>query len=940
MGFKNWIIKQLGISEEVQMSIAKKKQTAIPTEYERWDDPDPSGMRPDWINPTNELRDFLSLYQVHPWVYSCITAIATTSAGVPWRILKNEKEDKKAEIGDILRRPNPHQVWQQFIEQIQIYMESCGNAFIEEVRDNKGKLYAMYVLRPDKIKILPHPKVKVAGYIFEPSPGREILFSEKEITHLYYQSSIDDYWGISAAYAAQNSLILDINATTYNKKFFTNSAIPEGVLETEGSISDQTYKRLKLDWAKRHRGVMNAFELAILEEGLKYRPIGITQKDMMMVEMKKLAREDVLSTYRVPPVIVGLLEYAGVSSSREQRKMFYMDNIIPKLEKLALIFNENIMPEGYKLQFIVDAINSVIEDVQISTQVAMSLVSHGIFTIDEVRRKFFAMDGVPWGKVPWMPVGLAQYDPNAPKPVEGGEEAAFQSPAQALNRSTPMGESKPDPDKAMRPGLKDREKKPTKKAIDFEKLNKATPDWDDPKQVKDYEAWNFWKGLANYDYHLFYGFFKSYFAKQYDELLPKLRSVYKPKKKKVKGLSMISKIMSEEYTDAYRLQKYDEEELEGDIVNLLIGVEKDGKRMKAKFYPSAKATVKKHGIATLGQIGLKGTFDIDNERVADFLKKSAGKQIEEISKSTRKILAREISKGYRNGEDFDDMMMRVHRAFKGDISELRARRIARTETITLTQFAKLEAATQGGATKKRWVSLLLDSTRDKADGENHVHMNGEEVGINEKFMVKSRTGYDEMDGPGDPSASPENIVFCVCTLDFPSDIKEFEDLEGLNEKEIRELLSEDEKEEKKKADEGVGKKIENEKPNQQDGNAEEDGDGMINLKFRMPKSPDIIINQAPITVNPTPVNVEVFNTVKPTPVDIVVNNKIQPSEVNVEVTPTPIQNIVNTQEVKLNPEIKMPKRKKKTVVTRNEKGEITSTEETEETDESKPGDSV
>src|SRR3990167_5333669 len=280
MGFWDWVNGKLAkgnrmVVAKQEQTVKKSRQRGIPAEYERWEDEWQSGLGASVFNTANELKDFLELYQIHPWVYSAVTAISTAAAGVPYQVLDGkEKEVKYEEICSTLCNPNPHQVWFEFIEQTFIYLELTGNCFWEEVKDENGNVLALYPLRPDKMKILPHPKTKVMGYIYEPRPGHEILYSPTEITHIKYHSSLDEYWGISPAYAAQNSLILDMYATSYNKKFFTNSAVPEGVLETEGSISDQTYRRLRQEWIKRHQGVGKAFEIAILEEGLKYKPIG------------------------------------------------------------------------------------------------------------------------------------------------------------------------------------------------------------------------------------------------------------------------------------------------------------------------------------------------------------------------------------------------------------------------------------------------------------------------------------------------------------------------------------------------------------------------------------------------------------------------------------------------------------------------------------------
>ena len=61
----------------------------------------------------------------------------------------------------------------------------------------------------------------------------------------------------------------------------------------------------------------------------------------------------------------------------------------------------------------------------------------------------------------------------------------------------------------------------------------------------------------------------------------------------------------------------------------------------------------------------------------------------------------------------------------------------------------------GVVDKKEWLTALDERTR-----EWHTEANGQVVGINEKFIVAG----EELDCPGDPAASPENIINCRCTL--------------------------------------------------------------------------------------------------------------------------------------------------------------------------------
>lgn len=772
-----------------------KALQADPADYERYDYNEADTYRSNRVNPSAEILDFLALYQVNPHVYACVNAIATAIASVDFQILKKGVNvDPDHEVFQKLQKPNPHQVWFELQETTASYLELCGNAFWEEVRDDKYNLLALYPLRPDKMRIIPHPKIKVAGYIYCPRPGIEILYGRDEITHFKYFSSTDEYWGVSPAYAAQNSIILDVYATAYNKKFFQQSAIPEGVLETAGQISDASYQRLRQDWARRHRGIDKSFEIAILEEGLTYKPLTMNHRDMQMAQLKQTVKEEILSAYKVPGMMIGASVKSNAGSLREEKKMFWMDNIMPKLKRLQQIINAEIIPKGQQLElkFVTENIASLIEDIQISTSVAMQLVTHGIMTINEVRHKLFNMDDADWGKTPWIPVGLAQFDsgvhpdsPNAPhitgQVTPEGEGARMTTPApqgppnaaKAGNQATPMGGSMPSAGPGSGEGVS-----AEKRFKDFEKIIKAEPDWTDKKQVRDWRRWNIWKGIVTPDYIEIRNLMKAFFANQFTRVTKGLKAKWKvdPEKAKLKKARAIV-ITEEAWMNSYTVIKA---AADPNIDQYLFNVKQESGKLKADLIPKAVKTINKYGNTTLGEIGVDESFDLANERVVKFLKEQAGSQIDGITEKTRSLMGRELSNAYANGEDFDEMMIRLQDIWKGDLSESRARAIARTEVVTLTQFAALEGARQSGVVKKkRWVSELLDTTRDDPKGEDHRTLHDMTVDIDDVFPAPARGGeVNLMDAPGDPNADPENLVNCLCILDFPGSTEEFEDIEG------------------------------------------------------------------------------------------------------------------------------------------------------------------
>lgn len=96
-------------------------------------------------------------------------------------------------------------------------------------------------------------------------------------------------------------------------------------------------------------------------------------------------------------------------------------------------------------------------------------------------------------------------------------------------------------------------------------------------------------------------------------------------------------------------------------------------------------------------------------------------------------------------------------------------RTAITGAQNAGRLAQMEdAEDEGIKVKKRWVATLDNRTRDL-----HADLDGQEVPVDEPFKID---GY-EIDYPGDPSAAPEMVYNCRCTM--------IEVFEGITRKSVR-----------------------------------------------------------------------------------------------------------------------------------------------------------
>jgi HK97 family phage portal protein len=842
-----------------------------------------------------DLADFLDLYSTHVWVYRCANAIAKAAASVKYSIKSNGEEISAEERPSFLLRPNPHMTWYELIETTFLHLELAGNAYWEVVKGEAGdgKIEFIFPLRPDRMKIEPDAKKKVKQYVYSVPGNKDIEYKPEEILHLKYTDAKDEFYGVPPVAAAKNDIILDFYATAWNKKFFKDGAEPGAVLETDQTLTDMAFNRLKAVWNKRHRG--NPHEVAILEEGLKYKQITSKHADMQYLEGKKMSRDTILAAMHVPPVIVGLTEGVSYATSNDQKKIFWQHNIIPKLEQLEAFINSFLMPEKIAFNFITKTLASIIEDEEVKSRIAQANVSHGIWTINEARRLQWDMAPVEWGDTWQKPIGLVDVmappviDPPPNNPgagVTSGSDAGMASPTQVpiVNPRAPETQT----------SFTQADLSPN----DLEKYEVPDPDWNDPLAVSDWHTFNLWKVSAGPDDRA---------------IRRKIRDFFK-----AQGQRLAKRIESK-----WPVQKANEFNVETFLFDL---AEEDG-HLRAVIRPEAERLVKKYGNQLLVQMKSTKRMDLESPAIKNFLDGYAAARVRHINDHTRDLLRTELNKAYDLQEGVKAMMARVNQVFEGNLSVARAQRIARTEIVTLTNTGRFQAAQESGVVQvKRWISEQLPTTRDEKNGATHRHMHGKVVPLNEPFEAPNRAGgFDKMMHPGDLSASAENVCNCVCVASFFSGSEEFADI----------ILG-------KMREQAVA--IQKEAPAAPQ-------PVVINNFIQVPPA-----NPTPVqmTVQPTPVHVENNVDVQPTPVNVENKVDVQPTPIrvvneienNVDVQPTPVkvENTVNVEpapvqapvekkdappviNVTVTPQIevltKMPAHNERIVLQRDEKGRIT-----------------
>lgn len=272
-------------------------------------------------------------------VYSCVRILSETLAGLPLHVYKyNDSGGKEKNLKHPLYKllhdePNPEMTSFAFRETLMSHLLLWGNAYAQIIRNARGEVISLYPLMPNKMTVDRDSSGRLF-YLYQrgsedaPSLGKEnqVYLSPSDVLHIP-GLGFDGLVGYSPIAMAKNAVGLAIATEEYGAKFFANGASPGGVLEHPGTIKDPA--RIKESWNAAYQGSDNAHRVAVLEEGMKYQPIGISPEQAQFLETRKFQINEIARIFRVPPHMLADLEKSSFSNIEQQSLEFVKYTLDP-----------------------------------------------------------------------------------------------------------------------------------------------------------------------------------------------------------------------------------------------------------------------------------------------------------------------------------------------------------------------------------------------------------------------------------------------------------------------------------------------------------------------------------------------------------------------------------------------------------------------------------
>jgi HK97 family phage portal protein len=311
-------------------------------------------------------------------------------ASLPLVVYQRRSDGGKDKVTDhwlyqlLAKRPNRFQNPFEWREMLQGHLALRGNAYNQIITNPKGEVVELMPLHPDRVRL----ELLQSGeyrYRFTDRFGKESILPRGEVWHLRGLSS-DGLMGMSPIELARESLGMALAAQDYGSRFFANDAKPTGGwIEFPGSFKDSEAKKVFLESYQQAQSGPNRGKVLVLENGMKFHEVGVTNKDAQFLELRKFQITDVARLFRVPPHMIGDLDRATFSNIEQQSLEFVMHTMTPWAERWEASIESELLLECDDIEVEFDFANLMRGDAASRASYYQSGIQNGWLTRNEAR---------------------------------------------------------------------------------------------------------------------------------------------------------------------------------------------------------------------------------------------------------------------------------------------------------------------------------------------------------------------------------------------------------------------------------------------------------------------------------------------------------------------------------------------------------------------------
>ena len=344
-------------------------------------------------------------------VWGCTKVLSESIASLPLHIYERMADGDRL-LADTHRlyfllhnQPSKLYTSYTFIEYLVKSICLNGNGYAVINRDRNANIVSFTCINPTDVKIL-----QEYGSLYYNIKGYDELIPAEDIIHVKNLTN-DGILGMSPIQYAAESLGWGIALQTYGNTYFGNGGMPSGTLESDKVLTTEAVERLRQSWDKAYGGVDNANKVAVLEEGIQFKPVSISNESAQFLASRQWSISEIARWYRVPPHLIQDLSKSSFNNIEMQSMEFIQYTLTPLLKRFEQEFNSKVFKVNERNRFYVEFnVNGLLRgDAKTRADLYTKAIQWGWMSINEVRRKE-NLNAIPDGDEHLVPMNMTNLD--------------------------------------------------------------------------------------------------------------------------------------------------------------------------------------------------------------------------------------------------------------------------------------------------------------------------------------------------------------------------------------------------------------------------------------------------------------------------------------------------------------------------------------------------
>ena len=288
-----------------------------------------------------------------PAVKNAIEVISDGVASLPAIVyMEREKDGKKdrqwlaSDPVEYLLNVRPNDTMTPFTFK-KIMMRNAlltGNAYAVIKWNTKGQPVAVIPYKSGSVSV---ERVSDFDYVYSVTDyqsGHVTKYGRGDIIHLRHNTN-DGYLGRSPVTVCRENLGLSMALQTHGSSVMKNGLMSSGILKTadwlDGQKGEQALKALQ-----RYAGAKNAGKTPVIEGGMSFEKLGMSNQDAEWLSSRKFSIEDIGRIFNISPIFLQDYSNSTYSNFSEASRSLATITLRPWLLALEQELRHSLLPES------------------------------------------------------------------------------------------------------------------------------------------------------------------------------------------------------------------------------------------------------------------------------------------------------------------------------------------------------------------------------------------------------------------------------------------------------------------------------------------------------------------------------------------------------------------------------------------------------------------